>query len=106
MPASALYDLVPPGAVHLIVRTPLGTAVVDPFTPERSDTARAIMDALGIEVELRLGPVPDEDLAAPGLGEGLGSLLMIGGVIGAGLYLLASTRRTTAGKRRVNAVSR
>lgn len=62
----------------IILRTPLGIYWIDPFAPPDPTVSR-IVKALGIELELKVGPPSQEDLDAPQLSSGL---LMIGGALG------------------------
>ena len=68
-----------PGMVSVILHTPLGVWIVDPFAPADPSVDR-IMRMLGIDVELRLGPPNQDDLDSPKLSTGLvaaGGLLAI-----------------------------
>lgn len=65
--------------VTVVLHTPLGVWIVDPFAPPDPSVDR-IMRMLGIDVELRLGPPNEQDLSAPKLSTGLvaaGGLLAI-----------------------------
>lgn len=75
-----LSDILKPGMATIILRTPLGVQIIDPFAPA-DPTISSIVKALGIEVELKLGPPSEEDIAALPLSTGLTGLLALGGFI-------------------------
>lgn len=85
-----LFDLVPPGTVHLVLTTPLGTAILDPFAPPDPTTTQ-VLQALGIGVTVRLGPPSAEEVGQPSLGENLKVLGLLAG--GALLFYMTTRRR-------------
>lgn len=74
-----------PGLTTIVLRTPLGVLIVDPFAPP-DPTVDRIVKMLGIEIEVRLGGPTPEDLAAPQLSTGLLILLGAGVFIGYSLW--------------------
>lgn len=71
---------VPAGLVYVRVISPLGVATVDPFAASQDPTTQAIMQRLGIQVEMGFGQAP-----APQPGEAsLLTNLSIGATIGIG----------------------
>jgi hypothetical protein len=87
--ATAPGDSIFAGVSQVVLRTPLGIWAVDPFaTPD--PTVTSIMNALGISVELRMGPLSPADLQAPSLPTNLG--LLIGAVVLGGIMLYQRKR--------------
>lgn len=85
----ALGQFPGPGTATVVLRTPLGVWIVDPFAPP-DPTIDKIIKWLGIEVEMRLGPPTPEDLAAPQLSTGL---VMVAGAMGLVAWNLWTARR-------------
>ena len=77
--------LVPPGVMHVALRTPLGNAYIDPFAAAQDEGTQRTMAALGITAEIILGRAPAGEAAGPSLTENLKVL----GLVGAGLLALA-----------------
>lgn len=76
-----LLAAIPPGAVTVAVRTPLGVAYADPFAPGPSPITDALK-YLGVEVAVYPGPPRDEDVLASSLSDNLSiaGLVLMGGV--------------------------
>lgn len=51
----------------LILKTPIGVAVIDPLAPAQDSSVTSILNALGIQAEVRFGDVPAEITQAPQL---------------------------------------
>lgn len=68
------------GQSHVILRTPLGNWIVDPLGPA-DPTMTKLRQALGIEIELKAGPLSQADLEAPSLFSTLGLLAVAGGLL-------------------------
>lgn len=82
---------IPPGALTVAVRTPLGVSYADPFAPGPSPVADTLK-WLGVEIAVYPGPPRQEDLDAASLGTNLTIAgLVIGGV--AIMYLTRNRRR-------------
>jgi hypothetical protein len=62
---------------HIILRTPMGNAVVDPLAVSQDQRTQDIMNALGITMEVRFGPVPADVLQGPSLGTNLGLVAIL-----------------------------
>lgn len=72
----------PPGVVYVAVRTPLGSAYVDPGAAAGDSRTQAILRDLGIEVEVGFGAIPMAAAEEPSLWGSLGTfgLLAAGGL--------------------------
>jgi hypothetical protein len=77
------------GVSNIILHTPIGIWAVDPFAAP-DPTVAGIMNALGISIELKMGPLTPADLAAPSLPTNLG--LLIGGAVLVGIMLYQRKR--------------
>jgi hypothetical protein len=72
---------------HVVIRTPLGVVVIDPLASSQDDTTQRLLQSLGIEAEIIVGPVPESVLAqaaAEPLGRNLA--LLAAGVVGLWLW--------------------
>ncbi len=89
--SSAIGDgsLVPPGVVYVGLRTPIGSAVIDPFAAAQDPQTQRILQALGIDVTIGLGSPPPELAEEPPLGRNLAIL----GLLGVGVLLMAFSGR-------------
>lgn len=85
-----LIASIPPGTVHLVLTTPLGTAIVDPFAPD-AGAVKAMLDQIGVGLTVRMGPPTAEELAQPSLASNLSTLgLVLGGLA---LFWIVGRRR-------------
>ena len=91
MPSIAdVLAAIPPGAVTVAVRTPLGVTYADPFAPGPSPVADTLK-WLGVEIAVYPGPPRDEDVNAASLGQNLAIAgLVVGGL--AAYFLLGRSR--------------
>jgi hypothetical protein len=70
---------IPPGALTVAVRTPLGVSYADPFAPGPSPVSDTLK-WLGVEIAVYPGPPRDEDINAASLGQNL----TVAGLVAAG----------------------